>query len=160
MKRCYRSCMLRRAGWEACPQQGRRALLGVCLLVEDLRVSRESTWYSFRTPNPRCHFFLFLAFSSWGEQQGHLLCKNFSNCSSRALEHEVSNCGAGAQFPCSRWNPPGPGIEPMSLALAGGFLTTVPPGGPHIYLFEVEFCLGICPGVGLLDLLVALLLFF
>lgn len=126
MKRCYRSCMLRRAGWEACPQQGRRALLGVCLLVEDLRVSRESTWYSFRTPNPRCHFFLFLAFSSWGEQQGHLLCKNFSNCSSRALEHEVSNCGAGAQFPCSRWNPPGPGIEPMSLALAGGFLTTGP----------------------------------
>ena len=48
----------------------------------------------------------------------------------------------------------------MSLALAGGFLTTVPPGGPHIYLFEVEFCLGICPGVGLLDLLVALLLVF
>ena len=26
------------------------------------------------------------------------------------------------------WHPPGPGIEPMSPALAGGFLPTVPPG--------------------------------
>jgi len=26
------------------------------------------------------------------------------------------------------WDLPGPGIEPMSLALAGGFLTTGPPG--------------------------------
>ena len=26
------------------------------------------------------------------------------------------------------WDLPGPGLEPMSLALAGGFLTTEPPG--------------------------------
>ena len=26
------------------------------------------------------------------------------------------------------WDLPGPGIEPMSPALAGGFLTTAPPG--------------------------------
>ena len=26
------------------------------------------------------------------------------------------------------WDPPGPGIEPVSTALAGGFLTTAPPG--------------------------------
>ena len=26
------------------------------------------------------------------------------------------------------WDLPGPGLEPMSPALAGGFLTTVPPG--------------------------------
>ena len=26
------------------------------------------------------------------------------------------------------WDLPGPGIEPVSPALAGGFLTTVPPG--------------------------------
>ena len=25
------------------------------------------------------------------------------------------------------WDPPGPGLEPVSPALAGGFLTTVPP---------------------------------
>ena len=28
------------------------------------------------------------------------------------------------------WDLPGPGLEPMSPALAGGFLTTVPPGKP------------------------------
>ena len=28
------------------------------------------------------------------------------------------------------WDLPGPGIEPVSPALAGGFLTTVPPGKP------------------------------
>ena len=26
------------------------------------------------------------------------------------------------------WDPPGPGIEPVSPALAGGLLTTAPPG--------------------------------
>ena len=26
------------------------------------------------------------------------------------------------------WHDPGPGLEPVSPALAGGFLTTVPPG--------------------------------
>ena len=31
------------------------------------------------------------------------------------------------------WDPPGPELEPVSPALAGGFLTTVPPGkSPHL----------------------------
>ena len=29
------------------------------------------------------------------------------------------------------WDLPGPGIKPLSPALAGGFLTTVPPGKPN-----------------------------
>ena len=29
---------------------------------------------------------------------------------------------------CSMWDLPGPGLEPVSPALAGGFLTTAPPG--------------------------------
>ena len=33
------------------------------------------------------------------------------------------------------WDLPGPGLEPMSPALAGGFLTTVPPGKPQCVLF-------------------------
>ena len=28
------------------------------------------------------------------------------------------------------WDLPGPGLEPVSPALAGGFLTTLPPGKP------------------------------
>ena len=29
------------------------------------------------------------------------------------------------------WDLPGPGLEPVSPALAGGFLTTAPPGKPE-----------------------------
>ena len=35
-----------------------------------------------------------------------------------------------AQLPCSMWDLPRPGIEPLSLALQRGFLTTGPPGKP------------------------------
>ena len=41
-----------------------------------------------------------------------------------------STCGAWALLLRSMWDLPGPGLEPMSPALAGGFLTTVPPGKP------------------------------
>ena len=30
------------------------------------------------------------------------------------------------------WDLPGPGVEPVSPALAGGFLTTAPPGKSHL----------------------------
>ena len=33
-----------------------------------------------------------------------------------------------AYLPCSKWNLPGPGTEPVSSPRAGGFLPTVPPG--------------------------------
>ena len=39
-----------------------------------------------------------------------------------------SSASTQAQLPHSTWTLPGPGIEPTSLALAGGFLTTGPPG--------------------------------
>ena len=52
----------------------------------------------------------------------------FSSCGSRALEHRLSSCGAQAQLPRGMWDLPGPGLEPVSPALAGGFLTTAPPG--------------------------------
>ena len=32
------------------------------------------------------------------------------------------------------WDLPGPGIEPVSPALAGGFLTTAPPGNPGLLM--------------------------
>ena len=44
------------------------------------------------------------------------------------------SCGARAQLLCSMWDLPRPGLEPVSPVLAGGFLTTVPPGKhPVIY---------------------------
>ena len=56
----------------------------------------------------------------------------FSSCGSWALECRVSSSGAWAQLLRGMWDLPGPGIEPMSPALAGGFLTAAPPGkSPH-----------------------------
>ena len=34
------------------------------------------------------------------------------------------------------WNLPGPGLEPMSPALAGGFLTTAPPGKSPVMFYR------------------------
>ena len=44
------------------------------------------------------------------------------------------------------WDLPGPGLEPVSPALAGGFLTTAPPGKSRACsLYGVK--VGVCPGV-------------
>ena len=40
----------------------------------------------------------------------------------------LSSCRAQTKLPHGTWNLPGPGIEPVLPALAGGFLTTEPPG--------------------------------
>ena len=37
------------------------------------------------------------------------------------------------------WDLPGPGLEPVSPALAGGFLTTVPPGKSKRFIFNISF---------------------
>ena len=36
-------------------------------------------------------------------------------------EHGLRHCGTRAYLPCGMWDLPGPGIKPMSPALAGGF---------------------------------------
>ena len=61
-----------------------------------------------------------------------------SSCRPRALEHRLSSCGARALLLRSMWDLPGPGLEPGSTALAGGFLTTVPPGKPRLPPFLCE----------------------
>ena len=57
-----------------------------------------------------------------------VVARGLSSCDSRALERRLSSCGAWAQLFHGMWDLPGPGIEPVSPALAGGFLTTAPPG--------------------------------
>ena len=42
----------------------------------------------------------------------------------------LSNCGPQAQLLCSMWDPPRPGLEPVSPASAGRLSTTAPPGKP------------------------------
>ena len=59
-----------------------------------------------------------------------VVTRGLSSCSSRTPERRLGSCGAQAQLLCGMWDLPGPGLEPVSPALAGGFLTTVPPGKP------------------------------
>ena len=63
-----------------------------------------------------------------------VVAHGLSSCGSRALERRLSSCGAQAWFLRSMWNPPGPGLKPASPALAGGFLTTAPPGESPVFL--------------------------
>ena len=55
-------------------------------------------------------------------------CGSFSCCDLWALGHGLNCCGPRAYLPCSMWNLPAPGMEPVSPALADGFLNTGPPG--------------------------------
>ena len=52
----------------------------------------------------------------------------------RLQTRRLSSCGSRAQSLRSTWDPPRPGLEPVSPALAGGPSTTAPPGKPY-FLF-------------------------
>ena len=58
-----------------------------------------------------------------------------TTAASLAAEHRLqtgrlSNCGSRAQLLRGMWDLPRPGLEPVSLALAGRLSTTAPPGKP------------------------------
>ena len=62
-------------------------------------------------------------------------CSGFSCCGAQVLKHRLSSCGAQAQLLRGMWDLTRPGLEPMSPALAGGFLTTAPQGkSPELLL--------------------------
>ena len=54
------------------------------------------------------------------------------------LEHKFTSV---AYLFHGMWDFPRPGIEPTSLALAGGFFTTEPPGKPVVKCFNEDFVL-------------------
>ena len=61
--------------------------------------------------------------------------RGLSSYGTRALELRFSSCGARDYLLCGTWDLPGPGLKPVSPALAGRFLTTAPPGkSPEEYL--------------------------
>ena len=63
-----------------------------------------------------------------GVQASVVAVRGLGSCGSWALERRLSSCGARAQLLCGMWDLPGPGLEPVFPALAGGFLTTALPG--------------------------------
>ena len=77
------------------------------------------------------------AFSSYGERGPLFIAvrEPLTIVASLVVEHRLqmrrlSSCGSWAQLLRSMWDLPRPGLEPVSPALAGGFLTTAPPGKP------------------------------
>ena len=75
------------------------------------------------------------AFSSSGKQgplfiavRGPLTVAASLVAEHRLQTRRLSNCGSRAQLLRGMWDPPRPGLEPVSPALAGGFPTTAPPG--------------------------------
>ena len=68
----------------------------------------------------------------------------FTVAASLVAEHRLqtrrlSSCGSRAQSLRGMWDPPRPGLEPVSPALAGRFSTTAPPGKPPWLIFEFPF---------------------
>ena len=75
------------------------------------------------------------AFSSCGKRGPLFIAVRgpFTIVASLVAEHRLqtrrlSNCGSRAQLLRSMWDPPRPGLKPMSPALAGRLSTTAPPG--------------------------------
>ena len=62
----------------------------------------------------------------------------------RLQTHRLSSYGPRAQPLRGMWDPPRPGLEPMSPALAGGFSTTAPPGKPSLTNFVARVSLKNC----------------
>ena len=84
------------------------------------------------------------AFSSCGEQGPLFIAvrRPLTIAASLVAEHRLqtrslSSCGSRAQLFRGMWDPPRPGLEPVSPALAGGFPTTVPPGKPPFFFFFI-----------------------
>ena len=50
----------------------------------------------------------------------------------RLQTRRLSSCGSQAQLLRGMWDPPRPGLEPASPALAGRLSTTAPPGKPYL----------------------------
>ena len=63
-----------------------------------------------------------------GARASVVVACSLSSCGSRVLECRLSSCGAQAYLLHSMCDLPGPGIEPVSPAFTGRFLTTAPPG--------------------------------
>ena len=101
---------------------------GSSLLCMDFLYSEWELRSSCDAWTSHCSGFSFCG--PWAVEHG------LSSCGSQALERRLSSCGAQAYLCCHLWDLPGPGVEPVSPALAGGFLTTEPPRKSHNVLLK------------------------
>ena len=93
---------------------------------------------------------------SLGTQASVVVAHGLSSCGLWAPESRLRSCGARAQLLHSMWDLSRRGLESVSPALAGGFLTTAPPGKPKCDIFlrwnilqhlkELDLCVSVCTG--------------
>ena len=83
------------------------------------------------------------AFSSCGERgllfiavRGPLTVVASPVAEHKLQTRKLSSCGSRAWLLRGTWDLPRPGLEPVSPALAGRFLTTAPPGKPKLSLLK------------------------
>ena len=117
------------------------------ILSPDLQITSQFGFYSsLQTDFNEYSFFFFfgcvgssllrVGFLQLRRAGATLRCSSFSCCRAWAVgtwafivvARGLSSCGSRGQLLCGMWDLPRPGLEPMSPALAGGFLTTAPPG--------------------------------
>ena len=86
---------------------------------------------------PHCGGFSCCGAQALGTRASVVVARGLSSCGSQALELRLSSCGARAQLLRGVRDLPRPRLEPVSSALAGGFLTTAPPGKSPRYLLFI-----------------------
>ena len=88
---------------------------------------------------PRFRARAFSSCSKWGPLfiavRGPLTIAASVVAEHRLQMRRLSNCGSQAQPLRGMWDPPRPGPEPVSPALAGRLSTTAPPGKSPVSLF-------------------------
>ena len=125
-----------------------------------LLLSEETNFFFFFFRNSRSFIYLFI-YLFMTVLSLRLCARAFSSCgkwgplfiavrgpptiaASLVAEHRLqtrrlSNCGSRAQPLRGMWDPPKPGLEPVSPALAGRLSTTAPPGKPEETNFKKYF---------------------
>ena len=107
------------------------AVLGLCCCAQAFlwlqRVGRYSSW------GARASHCGGLSLWSTGSRR-----TGFSSCGLQALGRRLNSCGSEAVLLRGMWDLPGPGLEAVSPALAGGFSTTAPPGKPQTINSECQ----------------------
>ena len=98
------------------------ALSGLSLVV----MSRSHSFCSVQASH--CNGFSCCGAQALGSWASVAAARGLSSGTLQAVELGLSSCGSLAQLLCNMRNPPRPGTKPVSLAPAGGFFSTKPPG--------------------------------
>ena len=99
-------------------------------------VAASGSFSSFQCEASHCGGFSCCGAQALGAWASAVVACRLSSCGSWALGRRLSRCGTRAQLLRGMWDLPGPGLEPVSPALAGRFLTTVPPGKSQHNIFR------------------------